>query len=89
MTKARMDDNRDWPAWLRMAWDVGLNRIGGFYVDNNSSVRPRPRHELFQVNTPEGNMRVMPDDWLIKGVAGELYPCKPEVFEKSYEAVDG
>ena len=29
-----------------------------------------------------------PGDWVIKGVAGEFYPCKPEVFDKTYEYAD-
>ena len=27
-------------------------------------------------------------DWIIKGVAGEFYPCKPDIFEQTYEAVE-
>lgn len=37
------------------------------------------------INTLEGVMRADLDDWIIKGVAGEFYPCKPAVFAKSYE----
>jgi hypothetical protein len=39
------------------------------------------------IETLEGRMAVAEDDWVIKSVAGELYPCKPEIFEKTYEAV--
>lgn len=39
------------------------------------------------IPTPEGVMRASVGDWIIKGVKGELYPCKPDVFEVSYEAV--
>lgn len=37
--------------------------------------------------TPEGNMVVNQGDWVIRGIAGEFYPCKPDIFEKTYEAV--
>jgi hypothetical protein len=37
--------------------------------------------------TLEGNMLVNPGDWIIKGVKGELYSCKPDIFEATYEAV--
>lgn len=37
------------------------------------------------IETLEGTMRASPGDWIIKGVKGELYPCKPEIFEISYE----
>lgn len=39
------------------------------------------------INTLEGAMRADPGDWIIRGVNGEFYPCKPDIFEKTYEAV--
>jgi hypothetical protein len=39
------------------------------------------------VVTLEGNMTARKGDWIIKGVKGELYPCKPDIFEMTYEAV--
>jgi hypothetical protein len=41
------------------------------------------------IQTLEGEMEAGFDDWIIKGVAGELYPCKPDIFEATYEAVGG
>lgn len=38
--------------------------------------------------TLEGDMKAMPGDYIIKGVHGEFYPCKPDIFEKTYEAVE-
>jgi hypothetical protein len=40
------------------------------------------------VLTLEGPMIVTPGDWIIKGVVGEFYPCKPDIFEKTYEPVE-
>jgi len=40
------------------------------------------------IETLEGQMRGEVGCWVIKGVEGELYPCKAEIFEKTYEAVD-
>lgn len=37
------------------------------------------------VRTLEGVMRIMPGDWVIKGVRGEFYPCKPSIFDATYE----
>lgn len=37
------------------------------------------------VRTLEGNMRGDPRDWLILGVKGEIYPCKPDIFEATYD----
>ena len=40
------------------------------------------------IHTLEGVMRADKGDWVIKGVNGELYPCKPDIFEKTYEPAD-
>lgn len=37
------------------------------------------------ITTLEGNMRANEGDWIIKGVKGEFYPCKPDIFEATYE----
>jgi len=40
------------------------------------------------IQTLEGKMYVSPGDWIITGVKGEKYPCKPDIFEATYEKVD-
>lgn len=40
------------------------------------------------INTLEGTHHASVGDYIIKGVHGELYPCKPYIFEKTYEKVD-
>jgi len=40
------------------------------------------------IKTLEGTMRGEKDDYLILGVQGEMYPCKPDIFEKTYEKVE-
>lgn len=40
-----------------------------------------------KIQTLEGEMTASPGDWIIKGVNGEFYPCKPDIFEQTYEAV--
>lgn len=40
------------------------------------------------ITTLEGTMRADQGDWIIKGVKGEFYPCKPDIFEATYERVD-
>jgi hypothetical protein len=42
----------------------------------------------FQIETLEGTMVGDVGDWVVKGVQNELYPCKPDIFEATYEAVD-
>lgn len=39
------------------------------------------------IQTLEGPLRAAPGDWIITGIRGEQYPCKPDVFEKTYERV--
>ena len=40
------------------------------------------------INTLEGVMRAMPGDYIIKGVQGEIYSCKSDIFEATYEVVN-
>lgn len=40
------------------------------------------------IDTLEGTMKAKPGDYVIKGVNGEFYPCKPDIFEKTYEKVE-
>lgn len=40
------------------------------------------------IHTLEGKMVVMPSDWVITGVRGERYPCKPDIFKETYEKVE-
>lgn len=40
------------------------------------------------IQTLEGRMAVSDGDWIITGVNGERYPCKPDIFAKTYEAVE-
>ena len=40
------------------------------------------------IPTLEGDHLASPGDFIVKGVAGEYYPCKPEIFEQTYEAVE-
>lgn len=40
------------------------------------------------IPTLEGTHEARPGDWIIRGVKGELYPCKPDIFAATYEAVE-
>lgn len=42
----------------------------------------------FTIETLEGLMHVSPGDWIICGVQGEFYPCKPDIFAETYEPVE-
>jgi len=40
------------------------------------------------IRTLEGDMTAQAGDWIIRGVKGELYPCKPDIFEATYEPAE-
>lgn len=44
-------------------------------------------HTLY-IKTLEGEMQAKPGDWIIRGVKGEIYPCKPDIFAATYDPVD-
>lgn len=46
-----------------------------------------PLQRCVFINTLEGCMRGNIGDWIIRGIKGELYPCKPDIFDATYEAV--
>jgi len=43
---------------------------------------------MLMIPTLESPHEAIPGDWIIKGVQGEFYPCKPDIFEKTYEKVE-
>lgn len=46
------------------------------------------KNEGLKIFTIEGAMLANIGDWIIKGVKGEFYPCKPDIFDQTYEPVD-
>ena len=46
------------------------------------------RDGAIAIKTLEGTMEASPGDWIIKGVKGEFYPCKPDIFAATYELVE-
>lgn len=63
------------PGWLmRAVLDGTVRVLGG-------------EDPYAEIDTLEGTMRADVGDWIIKGVKGELYPCKPDIFEETYEVL--
>lgn len=58
----------------------GLTVSGDYHPGNRTVTRA-----WIHVETLEGIMRADIGDWIIRGVKGELYPCKPDIFEATYE----
>jgi hypothetical protein len=53
------------------------------------SIKKIHNSEYLIIKTLEGEMTASIGDWIIKGVKGEIYPCKPDIFEATYEPVHG
>ena len=70
-----------WPCWLVDAWEKYEDECGSLCLPAAGRLR-------FYIRTIEGNMYVDWNDWIIRGVKGELYPCKPDIFEATYEPVE-
>jgi hypothetical protein len=72
---------------IHEVWDTfGSGAIygpGGMYSRPPHSTEDRGAY----IETLEGVLRVDPGDWIIRGIVGELYPCKPDIFNATYEAV--
>ena len=67
------DDFEGAPSWVVEAFENDvLDAAGGRYY----------------INTLEGKMYISPMDYIIRGVRGELYPCKPFIFEETYEEAE-
>jgi hypothetical protein len=60
-------------------------RVGGQSLCPHCNQR---MHNHGWIDTLEGGHKVCPGDWIITGVKGEVYPCKPDIFEATYEPVE-
>lgn len=67
----------DWPDWVADYRSVDDRVVVGPHLDGH-----------LKIPTLEGVMRAEIGDWIIRGVKGELYPCKPDIFAATYEAVE-
>jgi hypothetical protein len=67
------------PEWLKEAVENGVLSL---------STKGARDYAVVDVNTLEGIMEATPGDMLIRGIKGELYPCKPDIFKATYELVE-
>jgi hypothetical protein len=65
-------------------WDGNIDEIWQAFGTAEVS---KEDDRLF-ISTLEGEITASVGDWIIRGVAGELYPCKPDIFDKTYEPVE-
>lgn len=70
----------------KKSFDAIWDWMGGHDGPNSGYSGPDEDHpESFTIDTLEGRMKVAPGDWVIKGVKGEFYPCRDEIFRMTYE----
>lgn len=82
MTEQRRHDNSEWPEWLNMAWNRPAHTENAVWPkDFPDSDGTDP----LCIGTLEGVHSVSWGDYIIQGVKGELYACKPDIFEMTYE----
>jgi len=80
MTEARRSSNVDWPEWLHKAWQLDRETAGALYPTEAGT-----GDGTLSIGTLEGQHLVSWGDWIIQGVKGEIYPCKPDIFAMTYE----
>ncbi len=85
MTQQRRQDNSEWPDWLHKAWNLPRGNQGSVFA---TDFPDSDGTERISIITLEGTMLVDWNDWIIMGVKGELYPCKPDIFEATYDLLD-
>ena len=78
ITKRRGNDKTEWPNWLRVAWNRDPGGEGSVWSLSEGTNR-------IVIGTLEGAFTVAWDDWIIRGVMGELYACHPDIFKQTYE----
>lgn len=82
-----LPDQNKWPAGVerKKPTIAELEAI----LNKDESVQIPPDGEMYWIDTLEGRaLNVTPGDWIITGVKGEKYPCKPDIFEATYEPVE-
>lgn len=70
------------------AWESAIKFVGSAGGAFNGHLGNDDKDRCwFYIDTLEGQMTAYNGDWIIKGVKGEFYPCKPDIFAATYEQV--
>lgn len=67
-------------------WALSCGATINYWCASSELCRRGTDEHVLRIATLEGNMDASIGDWIIKGVSGEFYPCKPDIFTKTYEA---
>lgn len=63
------------------------SEVRGNYEYDEENLKFYLKSYILTIKTLEGNMMASKGDYIIRGIDGEYYPCKPKIFEKTYEYV--
>lgn len=74
--------------WSRAEFESVLEQVKGDYPDADLTLFGWSLIDGFTISTLEGRMHVSPGDMVIRGVSGEFYPCKPGIFEATYDPTE-
>lgn len=69
-------------------WIGKFDRNMSLFVGDKATIKGVEEPFEMIIHTLEGDMQANIGDFIIRGVNGEFYPCKPDIFEKTYERVD-
>ena len=69
----------------RQLTPLSMESIEAWCGGSIKGIKLPPEKRCIDIQTLEGEMRAQMGDWVIKGVKGEFYPCKPDIFEMTYE----
>jgi hypothetical protein len=69
-------------------WIVEALRRKGAFINFEPNETGEEAIPYLLIKTLEGDMKAYQGDYIIKGVNGEIYPCKPDIFSKTYELVE-
>lgn len=76
------DERLELPEWMPKCEVISDQNLSLIVC---SAGEVRRQGDVLYIGTLEGTMAATPGDWIIRGVKGEIYPCKPDIFEATYE----
>ena len=83
MTQERRSNAEEWPMWMHGAWGENREAPGSLYPTEEGT-----EDGTLSIGTLKGQHLVSWGDFIIQGVKGELYPCKPDIFKATYDPAE-
>ena len=80
--------NKDWPKWLHQAWQKDHGE-GAIWPNPDRLTNPDYNSaDGLVLGVSGGVVYIELDDWIVHDSTGELFVCKPDIFERTYEAIE-